>query len=428
MKKLLLITYYWPPSGGAGVFRWLKLVKYLELIGWKCTIVTTKDGDYPAIDNSLLAEIGHDTEIIRTKTPVFGKFLKKIMNRKEKIPYGSLKSSKNDSLFRKISLFVRINLIIPDVRKIWIKQAYKAAKFEIMTDNFDFVITTGPPHSVHLVGLKLKNEFKINWVTDFRDPWSEIAYYNNVKRWKITKLADKFYEKKVVTKCDIMLEAAPDILAGFKKKKNVFTLMNAFDSADFVNVKKRKSDKFIISHFGQLTVDSEIKIFQLIASKMVEDGFEDIRFDFYGNNDKKVISDLQKEDNKNIFNFYGYFPHSEILQKIVDSSLLLLIIDTNRKDVITLKIFEYIGSKTPILGLAPLDSEPAKIINHSKSGKMIPWQNETDIVDFIKKTYKMWEIGEIGENRKKLISEYSWENRAEKLDEILENFESDWKS
>ena len=160
MKKVLILTYYFPPSGGAGVQRWLKFAKYLPEFGWQPTIITTKDGDYPIIDNSLLDEIPQNIKIIRTKTPSIYNIYAKFMKNGEKVPYGSMQILKNDSIFKKLSLYIRKNFIIPDARKVWNKHAFLAAKKELLIRKYDAVITTGPPHSTHLIGLKLKTKLQ----------------------------------------------------------------------------------------------------------------------------------------------------------------------------------------------------------------------------------------------------------------------------
>lgn len=181
--KILIITYYWPPSGGAGVQRWLKFAKYLPQFGVEPIILTTLDGDYPAIDDSLLADVPNNVEVIRSYTPTFKKLFSK---QKSKTPYGSLKIADNDKIFKKLAVWIRLNFVVTDARKIWNKHAVKKA-IEILSDkSIDAIITTGPPHSTHLIGSKLKKLYGIRWIADFRDPWCDIDYLNNVKRFGIT--------------------------------------------------------------------------------------------------------------------------------------------------------------------------------------------------------------------------------------------------
>ena len=188
--KVLIITYYWPPCGGVGVQRWLRFVRYLPDFGYTPTIITTLNGDYPVKDSSLELEVSQNAKVLRTKTPTFNnlyKFFSKSKN--DKIPYGSLQTNSSDSLFKKASIWVRLNLVIPDARIIWNASAYRAAKKELRNGKYDAVITTGPPHSTHLIGLKLHKEFNLKWIADFRDPWTEMGYLQSVKRLKITKIS-----------------------------------------------------------------------------------------------------------------------------------------------------------------------------------------------------------------------------------------------
>ena len=180
MKKVLVIVYYWPPSGGAGVQRWLKFVKYLPESGWQPTVITTTKGDYPAIDESLCKEVPNGIKVIQTQTPTFGKLFKKINGKISDVPYGSLEKGSNDSAMKKFFIWFRLNLVIPDARTLWNKYAYKTASKELLTNKYDAVITSGPPHSTHLVGLKLKKKYNIKWTADFRDPWTKIDYLEKV--------------------------------------------------------------------------------------------------------------------------------------------------------------------------------------------------------------------------------------------------------
>ncbi len=146
MKKLLLITYYFPPAGGPAVQRWLRFLKYLPELGWDIHVITTDNGDYPFIDESLLAEVPMNIKVIRTKTPTFGNIFHLFTGNKENnIPYGSLNSTHNDLFSKKLMYWMRLNLVAPDARMIWNKFAYRAAEAEIKNGDFNAVITTGPP-------------------------------------------------------------------------------------------------------------------------------------------------------------------------------------------------------------------------------------------------------------------------------------------
>lgn len=419
MKKLLLITYYWPPSGGVGVQRWLKFVKYLPQFGWDATVVTTQNGDYPAIDESLLSQVSENVTVVRTKTPTFSGIYKKFS--KDTIPYGSLETDPKDSKIKKILIWIRLNLLIPDARKIWNSHAYKASRKQILTDRFDAVVTTGPPHSTHLIGVRLKKNYNINWVVDLRDPWTQMGYLKNVKRVKLSNCIDKFLEKQVVSKCDSIVAASQKIIEDLpcaSDKVNLIT--NGFDPEIFKNSADiTKTEEFNINYFGSLPPESNpisvLKALQKLNSK----GITDIKMNFWGNISAKIKEQLINADKDNIVTFYKYVPHKEAIRLMLNSSMLLLMINNveNNEGIITAKIFEYIGSKVSVLGVGPIDSEPAKILSETASGKMYYYDDVSGIADHVKKIYSLWQDGKISRSNK--AEKYSCIELTKELDDIL---------
>ena len=231
-KKILIITYYWPPSGGPGVQRWLKFVKYLPEFGWKPTVFIPENPSYPIVDESLSKEVSDELEIIKTKiwepyqiAEFFGKDNKKFKA-------GQFDVGNNQSWKSKLSIWVRGNFFIPDARVFWVQPSAKFLKKYLKENHFDAFVTTGPPHSMHLIGLELKKEFpRIKWIADFRDPWTEISYY---KHLKLTKSADQKHrnlEQQVFEKADITLATSFSDAENFRQKgANAFCITNGFDS------------------------------------------------------------------------------------------------------------------------------------------------------------------------------------------------------
>ncbi|MCK4312936.1 MAG: glycosyltransferase [Candidatus Cloacimonetes bacterium] len=424
MKRALIITYYWPPSGGSGVQRWLKFVKYLPELDWMPTVITTENGDYPAIDESLLSDVPKEIEVIRTKTPTFGKLFKKIIGKN--VPYGSLETEKDDSLLRKISIWMRLNFVIPDARKIWNKHAFQAASKELLTNKYDVLITTGPPHSTHLVGLKLKKKFKIKWLTDFRDPWTKMGYLKNVKRWKTATFIDTILERKVIRNCDAAIAASKKIMEDFNNISKIHLITNGYDHEDFERTKiNEKQEFFSMNYFGTIPPESSPVPILKAVNLLFENGIKKINLNFYGNVNDIVEKELKEIDENNLITFHPYIPHNEMLNLLVNSSILVLIINKvkNNKGILTGKIFEYIGSGVPVLGIGPEDGEAAQILKETESGKMFYYDQIEKITEFIEEKFNDWE------NRKKRIinkkvENYSRINLTRKLAEILKNITS----
>ncbi len=423
MKKVLVIIYYWPPSGGAGVQRWLKFVKYLPQFGWQPTVITTTNGDYPAIDESLCKEVPAGIKVIRTKTPTFGKLFKKINGKNSDVPYGSLESSSKDSLLKKLSYWFRLNLVVPDARKVWNKYAYRAASKELLTNKYDAVVTSGPPHSTHLVGLKLKKKYNIKWIADFRDPWTKIDYLDEYNRWKITQKIDEKYEKKVYDLCDRFIYSNPLIIKNFKKSTKTYFLSNGYDKDDFKIFKKVKNlDKFEINYFGIISIErNPLSVLKSVNKIFEEKNNRNIRINIWGNIHQSVKDILISNDKNNIVNIHSYIPHKKMVEYLVNSNLLLVVVNKikSKKGVFPGKIFEYLGSGVEILGIGPEDGDAAKILKETKCGKMFDYDKVDDIANFIEIKYQEWKVGKMFSPSIE-IEKYSKITQTKQLADILE--------
>ncbi|RLC53227.1 MAG: hypothetical protein DRH79_03930 [Candidatus Cloacimonadota bacterium] len=419
MKKVLVIVYYWPPSGGAGVQRWLKFVKYLPQFDWQPTVITTSNGDYPAIDESLLKEVPEDIKVIRTKTPTFGKWFSKAGE--QSAPYGSLETSEEDSFFRRFAIWCRLNLTVPDARVVWNKYALQAAFEEMRKFKYDLIITSGPPHSTHLIGRKLKNIFNVKWLVDFRDPWTKIDYLEKVNRFALTKKIDEKLEQKIINQCDRIISINKSILKGLKAINKGIIIPNGFDPADFTEIEKKKTKKFQINYFGNITAERDPSIV-LKAVNQIYSQFPDIQINIWGNVSDEVKADLISLDENKFVKFHNYIPHDKMMRRMVNSSLLLLLINNvpNNLGILTGKIYEYLGAKVPVLGVGPIEGEAAKILNETRSGKMCDYSDQKAISEFISWQYSMWKKDEkptaSGE-----IDQYDRVHLTKNLAEVLES-------
>ena len=421
MKKVFVIVYYWSPSGGAGVQRWLKFVKYLPQFGWQPTVITTTNGDYPAIDESLCKEVPAGIKVIRTKTPNFGKWFKKINGKNSDVPYGSLEAAKNDSLFKKLSLWFRLNLVVPDARKVWNKYAYRAASKELLTNKYNAVVTSGPPHSTHLIGLKLKKKYNIKWIADFRDPWTKIDYLENVKRFPVTDILDRKLEKRVVQTCDRIISINRKIVEDLNASNKSDVISNGFDLADFKDVKRKEpKDFFNINYFGNITIKRDPSPV-LLAVNNVYEWQKYIHLNFWGNVSDEVRSKLNELDDNRVISIHPYISHSEMLQEMMNSSLLLLVINNvpDNRGILTSKLYEYLATQSPVLGLGPYDGEAADILQETGAGKMFDYDSVEEIANFIKEKYENWQAGKTFAVLNK-IEKYNRKNLTEQLAGVLE--------
>lgn len=411
MKRLLLITYYFPPCGGAGVQRWVRILKYLPQEGWDITVLTTKDGDYPIIDDSLVDKIPDNIKIIRTTTPIFGNFYKKVTKDNQGIPYGTLHSDKHDTFLKKLLYWIRINLIIPDARFIWNKHALKEATNLLKTNPYDIVLTSSPPHSTQLIGLKLKKRFNITWVTDFRDPWAEIYYLKLAKQNKLSHYINRLLEKKVMKEADLNLIVSDEIRKNFPQG-NKLTFTNSYDPEDFIAHEKKRSDIFRIKYVGKITQAQDINPI-ITALNNLPQLYENTEFTFIGTYPNNPFNTKFPVVMKN------YLPHSQAIQEMVNSDLLILLINDypQNKGMLTTKLFEYLGAKVPILCIGPQDGDANTIIKECEAGVCVDYGDVATIKKVILEYYVKWKLDKLllCNNNKN----YSIVQQITKLDQIL---------
>jgi len=389
MKKVLIITYYWPPGSGAGVQRWLKFSKYLPEFGWSPVILTVDPqyATYPAIDNSLEAEISSELRVFKTRATDYFRFYNKD---KSKIPSAGFASDDDQRLKSKILRFIRGNFFIPDPRKGWNKYAFEKACQIIEDEDIKHVITTSPPHSTQLIGLKLKRRYpEIKWITDLRDPWTDIYYYDQFYPTFISKMIDRRYEDKVLNTADKIITVGRSLKEHFANKirgdKNKIEIItNGFDDGDFVGLNPESPAKLTISYIGTLSDVYPIKGLMDALYSLNRRG-TDFNLKFVGTisaNQREII--LLKIE-KSSLEFVPYVNHTDAIRYMLNANLLLLIIPDHQsnKSIITGKIFEYIASGKPVLCLGPVDGDAAEIVKSSESGSTFDYNDKQAIEDFI---------------------------------------------
>ncbi|MFO7659849.1 MAG: glycosyl transferase [Candidatus Cloacimonadaceae bacterium] len=413
MNKLLLITYYFPPCGGASVQRWLRLLPHLVEAGFEVTVLTTEDGDYPQRDESLLALIPEKVRVARTFTPVFGKLWKSLTAKDEPLPYGSLKLPETSSILKKSMFWFRLNTVSPDARVIWNPFARKQAIQLLKTENFDWIVTTGPPHSTHLVGMYLKKRFKIKWLADFRDPWTQIFYLQEKKQNSFIKQRNKKLESKVVKTADVNLIVSQSI-ANQLPAGNKLVFYNGYEAGQFSQLKYEKAEHFRIKFIGQLTEGQDINsLLDYLSLAAERNSMQDIAFSFVGahlTETAKYYFPIVKT---------GFLPHEQALAEMVNSELLILLINqyADNQGMLTTKLFEYIAARTPILCIGPADGEASTIIRQSQSGLVFEKTNP-EIETYLLDLYQKWQSG-IPVRNDQDISQWSAGQQIKKLVSLL---------
>ena len=426
-KKILIITYYWPPAGGPGVQRWLKFVKYLPEFGWEPTVFIPENPSYPIVDDTLEKDVSINLEIIKTKiwepyqiAEFFGKDNKKFKA-------GQFDVGKNQSLKSRLSIWVRGNFFIPDARVFWVNPSVTYLKKYLKENHFDALVTTGPPHSVHLIGLNLKKEFpNLKWIADFRDPWTEISYYQHLK---LTKFADQKHrnlEQKVFENADITLATSYADAENFKKKgANAVCITNGFDveNQESRTENREPSTQFTLSYIGVLEQLRNPEVLWKVLNDLMKEN-EDFRknfiLKFVGRIDDRILDEITNSELNDSVKNLGYLSHSEANLEMQNSDLLLItnFSEDKSKGIIPGKIFEYLATKKQIISFGPKESDVKRILEETHAGKHFSYDDSESLKAFILEKFNDWKSGNLTSNTEN-IEQFSRRNLTKKLAEIL---------
>jgi glycosyltransferase involved in cell wall biosynthesis len=404
MKRVLIITYYWPPSGGAGVQRWLKFVKYLRNYGWEPIVFTPSNPEAPALDLSLENDVPHGIEIIRQPIWEPYSFYRKFVGLKkdEKISAGFLSESKKPGFTQKVAVWLRGNLFIPDARRFWIKPGIEFLSSYILKNPVDAIVSTGPPHSTHLIALGIKNRIHIPWLADFRDPWTKIDFYDQLM---LSSIADKLHrklEQKVLKAADRIVTVSRNWANDFDAlgALNTHVITNGYDPDDFPEINRNKPASFILTHIGSLNKDRNPEfLWKVLGEKALNDeNFRELlRIRFIGKTDISVFESLEKHGLTSCVEKIDYVPHGEALQLSSASAVLLLLInDTpNSLGIIPGKVFEYLATRRPILCIGPRDGDSAQIVTQTKAGYVVDFGDDSELQKAIHELFRMYSESDV---------------------------------
>jgi glycosyltransferase involved in cell wall biosynthesis len=430
MKKVLLITYYWAPSGGAGVQRVLKLVKYFREYGWEPVVYTAENPAYPIIDESLLEDIPTEQEII--KGPIWEPYelYKKFtgQGKKEQVYSGFLNEKKKLSLTKRLSIWIRGNFFIPDARRFWIRPSTKLLKEYLQKNPVDAIISSGPPHTAHIIARNLKRIFNIPWIADFRDPWTNIDFYDQLM---LSKWADRIHhkmEKTVVHEADEVVTVSWAWEKEFAEMgaQSVRTINNGFDHNDFNFEKPPLEKKFVFSHVGYLNDDrNSPALWEAFGEicKEIPTIKEHLVLRFIGKTDFITFKQIEENGLGDCLEKIAYMPHNEVLNYTCSSQVLMLLVNNvpNVMGHIPGKTYEYIGSRRPILAIGPESADFAKVIRETNSGEVCGFEDKEKmkrvILSFFRKYKKKALFNEEGDTMKYTRKE-STRKMALALDEI----------
>ncbi|NQW35815.1 MAG: glycosyltransferase family 4 protein [Flavobacteriales bacterium] len=421
MKKVLLITYYWPPSGGSGVQRWLNFTKYLKDFDIDPVVYTVSNPNYAIQDTSLREPDG----ITVIRQPIWEPYnMASFLSGKSAKQTSSGFLEQSNSIKSKLVNYIRANYFIPDARKFWIKPSVKYLKKYLQENNIDTIITSGPPHSLHLIGLALKTQLNLKWIADFRDPWTQIDYFHKLpfSKWALQK--QHRLEQKVVQNADSILVVSStmkDFYGTFNK--NVSVITNGFDSVT------EKHDvildaAFTITHIGLLNADRNHAIFWQVLRELIDENTafkESVRVKLIGKVSVEVTQSVATYNLESYVDFIDYVSHDKVAKLQQSAQVLFLPVNNvpSAKGIITGKIFEYLLAKRPILAIAPVNGDLAKIITKTNAGKLVGFEDKKKLKSVLVTYFEAYQKGALVSDVKGL-EDYHAKNITKKIAELIQ--------
>jgi glycosyltransferase involved in cell wall biosynthesis len=396
-KKILIITYYWPPAGGPGVQRWLKFVKYLPDFNLQPIVYVPENPTYPIIDNGLESEVSEKAIILKNNifepyglASFFGK------NKTKKISSGIIPNQKKQSFLEKALLWIRGNIFIPDARFLWVKPSVKYLSKYIQENNIDTIVTSGPPHSLHLIGLQLKKDLGVKWFADFRDPWTTIGYHKALKLSSYAEKKHKALEKEVLNTADTIIVTSKTTKTEFEAitSKPIEVITNGYDMEKITQ--QPLDAKFTLAHIGSFLSERNPRILWKALKELTKEN-QDFKNDFQ----LKLIGAVSQEVLDTIAEFklnefvlnLGYVSHQVAVEHQRKSQILLLI-EINSEDtksIIPGKVFEYMVSERPIIAIGPEGSDFAEIITSTNTGVFFTYDEKEKLKALLLKYYQEYQ-------------------------------------
>ena len=428
MKKVLIITYYWPPTGGSGVQRWVKFSKYLRRFGWEPVIYTPENPEQLAVDESLLADIPDGVTVLRRRIVEPYNLYRKL--------FGGGSSAKGEgvnplnqqkkSFKQRLAILLRGNLFVPDPRAGWVNPSVRYLRKYLKDNPVDAIVSTGPPHSMHLIGMKLHRCTGIRWIADFRDPWTEMHYFKHMGLLPWTAARHRYLEQLVLDESDVVIAVSAPVRKDFqaRTKTPVVLITNGYDEGDFaIEAQVLPADRFTLVHTGLFASDGNpLALWDVLARKCASDASfkRQLCIKLAGKTDPEIIEALSVRGlSANVENL-GYLPHHETvkLQRSANVLLLPLRQEPEYAKALPGKIFEYLAARRPILGIGQEGGAAASVLTDAGAGVMYDWERVEPVRNYIESA---WERHLLGTDTTPSgdISRYSRIALTEKLTEVL---------
>ena len=422
-KKVLIVTYYWPPAGGPGVQRVLKFAKYLPQFGWEPIILTVENGEYPALDESLLNDIPAAIKVYKTKTLEPFALYKRLMGQQDKAIETYALTEKNESVMSRVFKWVRLNLFIPDARIGWKPYAVRQGIHIIKEEGVDAVLSSSPPHSLQLAAKKMAHQTHTPWLADFRDLWLDAFYIPTEEQGKRARRRNAHLEKTILTSADKVISTSREIIDDFKNKCAVAqydVVYNGYDEQDFSNLETKGNRRFTIRYFGSISSGQNPEaLFRALNElrKTKADVAALITVELYGKIDASVQRSIDNYQLADMVHFMGYVPHASVPSLMMTSDCLLLLLPrTKYKGMVPGKLFEYMAAKQAILAIGDRHSEVSDLLTRTKTGQM--FDHNDSITAYLESLFRQWQKG-VKTVDSVAIDHFSRKYQTEKLAQVL---------
>lgn len=433
MKRVLIISYYWPPSGGSGVQRWVKFAKFLPEYGWKPVIYTPENPDLTIYDHSLMEEVSEEAEIVRRRIFEPYRVLRALGGRRK---YSAEKhsnapdavvtpiNSQKKSFLQNMVLWIRGNFFIPDPRCLWILPSAGFLKKYLREHPVDIIVSTGPPHSMHLIARRVALATGIPWVADFRDPWTKMFYFKHLKLTALSRRIHCRLEKKVLDDATVVVSVTPRVQEEFRSMTStpVELITNGYDEADFANALEvlgvseqefgsENDIRFTIVHTGVFASDGNPETLWKVLAKIAGDCpefREKLQIRLVGKTDIQIVESIEAAGlGRNTENL-GYVSHETAVLEQCKASVLILPLrkEPEYKSVLPGKLFEYLASRRPVIGIGDPDSVMAKFVEDAKAGRTYDWDDAAGLENEIRRCWALFREGKLPDSKED-IEKYS---------------------
>lgn len=428
-RRLLLIAYHWPPTGGVRVQRWVKLVKYLAQQGWHISVYTPANPIRDYVDEQLLQEIPSTVALLTQPVREPLRLVQRFMRKKDTVGIGLMREkSMRSSWLSKFLLWIRANFFIPDARVGWVRPSFRYLQRYLALHKHDVLVTTGPPHSMHLLGKKLGKACNIPWVADFRDPWVHIDYMHRMPltQWALAK--HKRLERRVVQAANAVVVVTRTMYEEFSAHapKQIEIISNGYDPVDFpplATTPEGVKAPLIILHMGPMNPDRNPLILWKTLARLQKEGIatpRTLQLHTLGGADITVKQAVDQWQVQSLVQFLPFIPHEQVPERLQQAGILLLCINDTpvAKGLHTGKLFEYLAAQRPILSLGPHDGEAAVIIHQCEAGVNIALDEEEALYNYLRQAL-LQGVPTQAVGKEKEVKRYSRKEQAEHYNTLL---------